>query len=62
MFEDIQHKFISAVLQEFKNVFEIYISNTSSASDIHRETLRTNHTHGKPQEPPNVLFMLLAHA
>ncbi|RII24876.1 hypothetical protein CUC08_Gglean005691 [Alternaria sp. MG1] len=45
MFEDIQHKFISAVLQEFKNVFEIYISNTSSASDIHRETLRTNHTH-----------------
>ncbi|CAN9363471.1 unnamed protein product [Alternaria alternata] len=36
MFEDIQHKFISSVLQEFKNVFEIYISNTSSASDIHR--------------------------
>lgn len=45
MLEDIQRKFVSAVLQEFKDVFKTYVNNTLSASELHCQTLRANHTH-----------------
>jgi hypothetical protein len=45
MHEDIQSKFVSAVLREFQAIFRTYNSNTLSASELHCEALRANHPH-----------------
>ncbi|KAF1840101.1 FabD/lysophospholipase-like protein [Cucurbitaria berberidis CBS 394.84] len=43
--EDIQLKFLSATLHEFHDVFTLYNSGKSSASEVHRQILSTHHPH-----------------
>jgi hypothetical protein len=43
MHEEIQRKFVSAVLCEFQTIFKTYVSNKLSTSEVHRGTLSANH-------------------
>ncbi|KAF1935628.1 hypothetical protein EJ02DRAFT_471059 [Clathrospora elynae] len=45
MHKEIQRKFVSAVLHEFRIIFKTRNSNTLSTSELHRQTLSANHHH-----------------
>ncbi|KAI1562425.1 Patatin, partial [Pyrenophora tritici-repentis] len=45
MHREIQRKFVSAVLHEFRVIFAKYEDGAQPASDVHREVLNANHTH-----------------